>query len=103
MQHTTDRSLHDSTRISVATGPTSAGMPGEMVILDPRSGRYFGLDGVGTRVWELLESPRSVGELQGVLVDEYDVDAARCGRDLRTLLTELASAGLIVVEDAEAP
>jgi hypothetical protein len=36
---------------------------GEMVLLDPRSGVYFGLDPVGTLVWQELASPRTVDEL----------------------------------------
>ena len=47
---------------------------GETVLLDLASDSYFGLDVVGTRVWGLLESGASVGDMLDVLLDEYEVE-----------------------------
>jgi hypothetical protein len=74
----------------------------ETVLLDLSSELYFGLDPVGTRVWELLGSGQTVQAIYDQLVTEFDVDATRLLNDLRAVLNELRDAGLVVaVEQAE--
>src|SRR2546430_12237463 len=43
---------------------------------------YYSLDAVGSRIWALVQSPRSVREIRDTLLAEYDVPAERCERDL---------------------
>jgi hypothetical protein len=73
----------------------AAVVDGDTVMFSPEQGVYFGLDPVGGRVWELLESPRSLGELCAILRDEYDVDAETCLTDVATLIEQLREAGLV--------
>ena len=70
----------------------------ESVLLDLASEQYFGLDAVGTRVWQLLEADADVQAAFAILVREYDVDAAQLQTDLLALLRQLADAGLIAIE-----
>lgn len=70
----------------------------ESVLLDLASEQYFGLDAVGTRVWQLLEADPAVQSAFAVLVAEYDVDPSQLEADLLVLLRQLANAGLIDVE-----
>ena len=42
--------------------PLTAEVDEELVMLDPREGRYFGADRIGRRIWELLEQPRTVDD-----------------------------------------
>lgn len=74
---------------------------GETVILHMGAGVYFGLDEVGSRVWTLLQQPRSVADLCAAIRAEYEVDADRCERALVALLGEMADAGLI--EEVDRP
>ena len=48
--------IDKDTMIVRSDGPVGTSIPGETVILDPAKGVYFGLDGVGARVWELLDA-----------------------------------------------
>ena len=67
---------------------------GEAVILDLASGAYFGLNPVGTRIWQLIERH---GRLQTVLDElrqEYEVGPDELERDLLDLVSRLADAGL---------
>jgi hypothetical protein len=77
--------------------PLTAPVDGELVMLDPHRSRYFGLDAVGHRIWELLERPRSVGALCAELQGEFDVDAENCLGDVLAFLEELAEAELVEV------
>ena len=45
----------------------------DVAILDIAGGQYFGLENVGARVWEYLESPRSGEWLLGQLEKDYEV------------------------------
>jgi len=71
---------------------------GEAVILDLASSTYFGLDAVGTRLWELLQQDTSVQRACAQLLKEFAVDAAQLERDVEDLLQQLAAAGLVQLE-----
>jgi hypothetical protein len=75
----------------------------ETVILHLEDGVYYGLDPVGTSIWRLLQEPRTVAEIRDRIVEEYDVDAERCERDLVALLRELAERRLVDVSEPEVP
>jgi hypothetical protein len=75
--------------------PLTAPVDGELVMLDPRQSRYFGLDSIGHRVWDLIEQPRSVGALCSELQDEFEVAAETCRADVLAFLEQLEDAELI--------
>lgn len=72
----------------------------EAAILNMKNSVYYGLNPVGARVWNLLQQPRSVGELRDTILDEYEVETDRCERDLFDLLEKMRSEGLIQVQAA---
>lgn len=67
----------------------------ELVLLSLDSESYFGLDPVGTRMWEVLSSSPSVEAAFEQLLSEYDVDETRLRSDLEKLITHLVDSGLI--------
>lgn len=67
----------------------------EMVMMDLAQGKYFSLNPVATRIWELLEGPVAVEELCGRLQEEYDVDAGTCLEEVSGHLQEMVRLGLI--------
>lgn len=75
--------------------PLTALVDGETVMFSPGQGAYFGLDPIGTRVWELLAEPRSIDEVCATLHDEYEVDAATCRTDVDSLVDQLREANLV--------
>lgn len=82
-------------QVSCALGEESA-------ILNMNNSVYYGMNAVGTRVWHLLATPVTIGQLRDVLLDEYDVEPARCEQDLLQLLEKLRSEGLIEVRTTTA-
>ncbi len=70
---------------------------GEAVLLDLASEQYFGLNPVGTRIWDLLDGQTPLGAIQNVLCAEYDVDPTLIGKDLLALADALTRAGLVRV------
>lgn len=89
----------DTTLVAVADH-AACELGGEAVLLDLNSGVYYGLDPVGTRVWRLLQQPRSLAELRDLVVDEFDVAPERCEADLAAFLSSLNAHGLLRSGDA---
>ena len=70
---------------------------GELIGMSVEQGACYGLNGVATRIWELLAEPRSVDSLCDQLVQEYDVEASVCRREVLELIDQLRSEGLVTV------
>ena len=79
----------------------SGNMDGEIVMLSLQRGEYFGLDKVGSRIWELIEQLIVVDNIKKVLLDEYEVDVLTCEKDLLEFLEDLESKGLLIVNLSE--
>ena len=79
----------------------SGNMDGEIVMLSLQRGEYFGLDKVGSRIWELIEQSITVDNIKKVLLDEYEVDVLTCEKDLIEFLEDLESKGLLIVNLSE--
>lgn len=71
----------------------------QVAILNLKTGIYYGLDSVGGRIWELLQTPKRFDELEAKLLGEYEVEAERLGRDLQGVCKKLVKAGLIEIRD----
>ena len=74
---------------------------GEAVLLHTVSGRYYGLDSVGTRFWQLALEGRNLGDVQRRMLGEYNVEPDRLWRDLQGLVEVLLAKGLVEFVDAE--
>jgi hypothetical protein len=72
-------------------------LEGEAVILHLATGTYYGLDSVGTRIWELLQEQSRVDAVLEAILQQYEVEPARCEQDLLGLLGRLHAKGLIEI------
>lgn len=75
-----------------------ASIDGELVMLSVEKGQYFGIEGVGTRIWELLESPKTEDSIIESIIEEFEVDEATCRRDVVDFLDRMLEMELIVLE-----
>jgi len=71
-------------------------MDGETVMMSIQNGEYYGLDEVGSRIWQLLENPESAETLTQKLIEEYEVPQETCLSDVMEFLNILAEKQLIV-------
>jgi hypothetical protein len=71
----------------------------ECVLLNMESEQYFGLDDVGSRIWEILSENGDTAMALQLLLTEYDTDEQTLKYDLSVLLTELAQEKLISFEN----
>jgi len=75
----------------------SRDIDGEAVLLDLRSGRYFGLNATGARMWALLKDGLELEAAAAGIVDEFDVDVERARADVQAFVDSLVERGLAKV------
>jgi len=73
-------------------------LQGEAVILNLASSTYFGLDEVGTRIWQLCEAHGSLQVVLDSMQREFDAPDDTLQLDLLTFVDELVSKGLLTVQ-----
>jgi hypothetical protein len=71
---------------------------GEVVMLSIENNEYYGMDKVGSRIWELLEHPVSLRRLVDKLMEEYDVSEGHCIVDTLEYLKKLEDRKLLLIE-----
>ena len=81
----------------VAKSPTTAWrvIEGEAVILSMETKVLRGLNPVGSRIWELIDGRRSVEEIAGVIVEEFDVAPQEAAQDVRGFVQGLLDKALV--------
>jgi hypothetical protein len=72
----------------------------ESVLLNLNTERYFGLDPVGTRMWQLVTSMPTIDAAYFQLIEEFDVDPVTLRSNLAELLEHLVENGLIATQPA---
>lgn len=72
---------------------------GEMVLLDMESENYFGLDEVGTSIWQAMQEKETLHEVLELLLAQYEVEAEVLENDLTNFVGKLVKSGLVKVEE----
>ena len=75
----------------------SSNMDGETVMMSVENGEYYGLDPIGSRIWELLENPIEVNVLIETLLEEFEVSKEQCTEDTLEFLNQLHEKNLLLI------
>ncbi len=65
------------------------------VLLDSRSGHYYGLDEVGSRIWSLAGAGLTPTTISEKLAQEYDAPVEQLAQDVETFLADLKRSRLL--------
>ena len=72
----------------------------EVILMSIEADSYFGIDPVGSRIWELLsKQPATINELVQILVEEYEVDEQTCRKDVQAFIDDMCARKLIEKAD----
>jgi hypothetical protein len=74
----------------------------ESVLLNLDTECYYGLDEVGTRMWQMVTAAPSIEKAYEELVSEFDVEAELLRQHFSDLLEQLADLGLLRVHSVDA-
>jgi hypothetical protein len=83
--------IGEATLIHRTASVLTAEVDKQIVMMDVESGRYLGLDDIGSVIWQRLETPRTFGDLVDGLVADYDADRSVIADDVRKLLLDMAT------------
>ena len=67
----------------------------ETVLMDLATGIYFGLDGVGKRIWETIAEGENLAAVIATIATEYEVEESRAQADVIEFVGELVDRGLL--------
>ena len=84
-----EKQLTEASVIARSSELVSSDIDGEVVMMSIENGKYYGLDLVGSRIWEVLENPLPVSDLIDQLLVEFEVDRETCEKDVMYFLQKL--------------
>jgi len=73
----------------------STEVDGEAVLIGIETGRYYGLDAVGTAIWNRIEQPCRFDALCAGLSEEFEGDPAMIADETRAFLAQLIERELV--------
>ncbi len=85
--------------VQVLPDVLSQEVSGETVLLDLNNENYFGLNEVGTRIWQLLQEQNNLEIIYDIMLDEYEVDAKQLRKDFDDIIKQLIDTGLIAIKE----
>jgi len=68
---------------------------GRVIILTPENSTVHELDETGSRIWQLLEEPKSITTLAHAIVNEYEVSDDRAQWDITEFIRQLMGKGVL--------
>ena len=89
--------LQDDTVLVASGRQTTADLGGASAVLNLDTKVYYTVEGTALRIWEALAQPTSVRALVERLVARYEVEPARCRREVLAFLEQLLAQGLVEV------
>jgi hypothetical protein len=76
-------------------GFVTAEIDDEVAMLNIEKGTCYGLNKVGSKIWEMLEAPRRVSDICEILLQKFEVERSLCERQVLDLLEELRAEGMV--------
>lgn len=90
--------INTDTVISKTEGVVLAELDGKVVMMSIENGQYYGLDEVGSIIWEMMSEPVQVKNVIDRLMQEYEVTREECEKDVMAFLEKLYEKKLIILK-----
>ncbi len=87
------------TALYIPTHVMSTTVEQEAVLLNTLTNKYYSLNEVGARFWNLLAEGQSLREAQRVLLGEFEVESPQLEQDLLELVENLRKNGLVEITE----
>ena len=88
--------LEPSIRLARSSQFVGSEVDGEMVLVSIESGRYFGLDPIGTEIWRRLEAPKRYDVLTAELQDFFEGEPEVIEQETANFVEQLLAANLLI-------
>lgn len=72
-------------------------MDGEKVMMSIESGDYFGINTVGSYIWDMIQDPKSLTQIYDGVKETFDITSStETKRDIEDFLEKLSQQQLII-------
>jgi len=71
-------------------------LEGEAVLLNPQTGKYFGINEVGCSFWEKVDGKKSIADIIDLLLNEYDVERKTLENDINELVAAMEKQNIVI-------
>jgi hypothetical protein len=65
------------------------------VILSLEAARYYAFNETANKIWDLLQEPRTCGQITEALTENYDVSPDVCAQSVTRIMGEFHANGLV--------
>lgn len=86
-----------STKVCQSKEIDDADLNGEKVMMNLDKGKYFALNSIGSRIWEIMKSEICAKDIVKILLEEYDIDKETCENNVLNYLRLLENEELITI------
>ena len=93
-----EKQLTAASIISRSSELVCSDIDGEVVMMSIDNGKYYGLDLVGSRIWEVLEKAMPVSGLIDQMLLEFEVERETCEKDVMYFLQKLDDDNMLEVK-----
>lgn len=90
------KAINLNSKLTINDKLLSTEIDNELVLMSIDTGKYFGLNTVGSRVWELLKTPIEVTDLLNRLQEEFNVGKEQCETEVMSLLQKMLDKNLVI-------
>ena len=85
-----------NTRWQVSQEVLSSKIDEEIILMSIKADSYFGIDPVGSQVWEILsKQPLTTNEIVQLMMEDYEVDEETCRVDVQAFIDDMYARKLI--------
>jgi len=85
--------------IERSSDQVSCELDGEIVLMSTVTGKYFKLDNIGARIWQLLETPSKLADIIAILLGEYDVSPEQGEKEIIAFIHQLHTNDFICLSE----
>lgn len=91
-------SISLNTTVSQIKDIVATDIDGDVVMMSIENGAYYGLDPIGSRIWEMIGTPCKVSDLIERLMEEFEVDRPTCEKGVFNFLNDIQKFKLIQIQ-----
>jgi len=71
---------------------------GETVMMSVENGKYYGVNQIGSSIWNLIEEPMRLDAICQALQEEYEIDSETCEKEVIAFLHDLEKNNIVIIE-----
>ena len=75
----------------------SARVGDEIMMMSAEKGNYLGVNEVGARIWELIETPNDIDTVCAVLQREFVIEPDTCRTEVEAFLEQMEKHGAVAI------